>query len=118
MPYKIDGPLYAFCGTFSGKESAAGWLRKLDHELSGCKQDDSSILPDKYLDAINMLLTDKARDWANSHPEAVCLLNTEEPTKTTVETCRALLCEQVWKDRKVGFEALMAKANGNIMLHT
>lgn len=93
MPYKIDGPTYAFCGTFSGKESAARWLRKLDHELSGYKQD-GSIPPDKYFDAFNMLLTDEAGDWADSYPEAVRLLNTEEPTKVTVETFKALLCER------------------------
>ena len=94
MSYKIDGPSYAFCGTFSGKDSATRWLRKLEHELSGYKQADGLIPPDKYLDAFNMLLTDDAGDWADSHPDAIRLLNSEEPTKATVDTFKALLCER------------------------
>ena len=94
MSYQINGPLYAFCGTFSGKDSAIRWLRKLEHELSGYKQADGLIPPDKYLDAFNMLLTDDAGDWADSHPNAIRLLNTKEPTKATVDTFKALLCER------------------------
>ena len=88
MSYKINGPSYAFCGTFSGKDSAIRWLRKLEHELSGYKQADGLIPPDKFLDAFNMLFTDEAGEWADSHPDAIRLLNTEEPTKATVDTSR------------------------------
>jgi hypothetical protein len=94
MSYKIDGPSYAFCGTFSGKDSATRWLRKLEHELSGYKQADGTIPPEKYLNAFNMLFTDEAGDWADSHPDAIRLLSTDEPTKTTVDTFKALLCER------------------------
>ena len=62
MSYKINRPLYAFYGTFSGKDSASRWLRKLEHELLGYKQADGQIPPDKYLDAFNMLFTNNTSD--------------------------------------------------------
>ena len=64
---------------------------KFDHEMAGYKNDDGVIPPKTYLDSLNMLLVDDAEAWAESHPDAVEILNEESPTQQTVERLRSLL---------------------------
>jgi len=93
--YKQSVPTFSFCGTFSGtgNVSAARWIKRLEHELSGYKVD-GVINPSTYLDSLNMLLTDDAAEWAESHPEAIRLLAIEEPTAQDLANFRSLLCER------------------------
>jgi len=89
--YKIDGPTYAFYRTFSRKNSTSAprWLRKLKHELSGYKTN-NGIPADRYLDALNILLTNDAKEWAKSYPKAVRLLTTPTLTKDTIDRFKLL----------------------------
>lgn len=95
MTYHQSGPIFAFCGTFSGAEnvSAARWLKRLEHELSGYKVS-GVINPSTYLNSLNMLLMDDAAEWAESHPDAIRLLAIEEPTAQDPASFRSLLCER------------------------
>lgn len=95
MAYQQSGPTFSFCGTFSGagNVSAARWIKRLEHELSGYKVN-GVINPSTYLDSLNMLLTDDAAEWAESHPEAIRLLAIEEPTAQDLANFRSLLCER------------------------
>ena len=67
---------------------------KFDHEMSGYKTDDDTIPPKTYLDSLNMLLVEDAEAWAESHPDAIEILNEENPTQLTVERLRSLLRER------------------------
>ena len=62
--------------------------------MKGYKTVDGSIPPDTYLESLNMLLTDDAADWAESHPDAVRLLAEPEPTQVTVDNFKTLFCER------------------------
>jgi hypothetical protein len=73
--------------------SVARWLKRLEHELSGYKVD-GVIRPSTYLDSLNMLLTDDAAEWAESHPDAIHLLAIEEPTIQDLANFKSLLCER------------------------
>lgn len=79
-------PTFAFCGTFSGKEgsSASRWLKKFEYELSYYKDNTGTIPTHIYLDQLDMLLTDDAADWAESHPDAARLLAERLLLKTLV----------------------------------
>ena len=95
MAYQMTGPSFAFCGTFSGNGSisAARWLRKYEHEMSGYKVD--GVIPAvTYLENLSMLLTDDAAEWSESHPDAVRLLNETDPTPQAVESFKSLFCER------------------------
>jgi hypothetical protein len=91
--YQQSGPTFAFCDTFSGtgNVSVARWLKCLEHELSGYKVN-GIINSNTYLDSLNVLLTDDAAEWAESHSEAIRLLAIEEPTAQ--DLVRSLLCER------------------------
>lgn len=95
MAYQPTSPTFSFCGTFSGTGtvSAARWLKRLDHEFSGYKID-GVVKPFTYLDSLNMLLTDDAAEWAESHPDAIRLLAIEDPTAQDLENFKSLLCER------------------------
>ncbi len=62
-------------------------------KLSGYKVNDV-INPTTYLDSLNMLLTDDAAEWAESHSEAVRLLAIKEPTAQDLANFKSLLCER------------------------
>ena len=96
MAYRQQGPTFAICGTFSGTNGvpASRWLVKYNHEMKGYKTEDGSIPADTYLEFLNVLLTDDAADWAESHPDAVRLLNEPEPTQATVDSFKALFCNR------------------------
>ena len=57
MTYHQSGPIFAFCGTFSGtwNVSAAHWLKRLEHELSGYNVN-GVINLSTYLDSLSILL--------------------------------------------------------------
>ena len=74
--------------------SGARWLKKLGHELSGYKTANEAIPADTYLNSLNMLLVEEAADWAESHPEAIRLLNEPSPTQDTVTAFKALFCDR------------------------
>lgn len=88
-------PTFTFCGCFSGKGamSAARWLRKLEHELNPYKID-GRIPPGRYMDSINLLLTDDAAEWAETNPDAARLLSEDEPTTESVLSFRNLFLER------------------------
>ena len=96
MAYRQTGPTFAICGTFSGTTgiSASRWLIKFNHEMKGYRAEDGSIAPDTYLESLNMLLTDDAADWAESHPDAVRLLAEPDPSQATVDSFKTLFCER------------------------
>ena len=85
---------FKFCGFFSGKDiSAAKWLKKLDWELEGYSID-GIIPPHRYTQALDLLLTEDAAAWAESHPQAVSILASANPTQESVKNFRNLLCER------------------------
>ena len=94
--YQLNGPTFAFCGTFSGTgtTSASRWLKKFEHELAGYKTDDGSIPPKVYLANLDMLLEDEASEWSESQPEAIRLLALADPTQDDVTMFKSLLCER------------------------
>lgn len=99
MTYKLTGPTFAFCGTFSGKDasgiSAARWLKKFEHEMSGYKSENDGTIPAQtYLDSLSMLLTDDAAEWSESHPDAIRLLAETSPNPQTVDSFKSLFCER------------------------
>ena len=62
--------------------------------MRGYRNEDGTIPADTYLESLNVLLTDDAADWAESHPDAIRLLSDPEPTQATVENFKALFCER------------------------
>ena len=88
-------PTFTFCGCFSGKGaiSAARWLKKLEHELNPYKEN-GVIPPGRYMDSINLLLTDDAAEWAETNAEAAGLLSQEDPTPESVTAFRNLFQER------------------------
>ena len=85
---------FKFCGFFSGKDiSAAKWLKKLDWELEGYSVD-GTIPPHRYTQALDLLLTEEAALWAESHPQAVSILASANPTQESVKNFRNLLSER------------------------
>lgn len=96
MDYKQTGPTFAFCGTFCGTKGVAAskWLKKFEHEMAGYKNNPGTIPPKLYLDSLDMLLTDDANDWAESHPEASRLLALDEPDQAAVDSFKSLICEK------------------------
>ena len=94
MPYEMEGPTFAFCGTFSGQgDSAYKWVRKFEHEMSEYKMD-GRIPPDKFMKSIDLLLTGEAGEWSECHPKAIRLLKDPTPTPQTVADFKALLYER------------------------
>ena len=91
----IPEPKFSFCGCFSGKDtiSAARWLKKLEFELAPFKQD-GSMPPRKFLESVDLLLTDDAAEWAETCPDAVRLLADENPTAQSMTTFRNLFQER------------------------
>ncbi len=87
----MSTPGFTFCGKFSGKgESAARWLKSFNHELVPLKES-GKLTPKAYLDYLDLLLQLDAAKWAESNPEAVRLLATEEPTQAMVDQFVSLL---------------------------
>ena len=90
-PFRAD---FKLCGFFSGKDiSAAKWLKKLDWELEGYSVN-GTIPPCRHTQALDLLLTEDAAVWAESHPQAVSILASANPTQESVKNFRNLLCEQ------------------------
>ena len=60
--------LFTFCGCFGGKGtiSVARWLLKLEHELTQYREN-GTIPPDRFINSINLLLTDDAAEWAETN---------------------------------------------------
>ena len=116
MAYQQSGPTFALCGTFSGTTIAASrWLIKFNHEMKGYRSSDGNIPPDLYLESLNMLLTDDAADWAESHPEAVRMLSDPNPTADTVERFKSLFCDRfpskIVELTPVSFDVELAELN-------
>lgn len=80
--------------SFSGKDiSAAKWLKKLDWELEGYNIDDQ-VPPLRVTKALELLLTEDAVEWAESHPQAVTILASESPSADDVREIKELLCQR------------------------
>ena len=96
MAYTQTGPTFTICGTFSGTAGvpASRWLNKFNLEMRGYRTGDGSIPADIYLESLNVLLTDDAADWAESHPDAARLLTEPNPTQATVDDFKTLFCER------------------------
>ena len=96
MVYRQTGSTFVICGTFLGTTgvSASCWFIKFNHEMRGYRDEDGTISADTYLESLNVLLTDDAADWAESHPDAIRLLAEPEPTQATMESFKALFCEK------------------------
>ena len=62
--------------------------------MKGYKGADGTIPPKVYLDSLDMLLTDDASQWAESHPDAIRLLAEDEPNQATVDSFKSLLCQR------------------------
>ncbi len=83
---------FKFCGYYNGKDMpAAKWLKKLDWELEGYMVN-GAIPPHRFIQAFELLLTEDASAWAETHPQAVHILNSDEPTADAVKSFRSLLC--------------------------
>ena len=83
---------FKFCGYYNGKDMpAAKWLKKLDWELEGYMVD-HQIPPHRYIQAFELLLTEDASAWAETHPQAVQILSLDEPTYDAVRAFKSLLC--------------------------
>ena len=69
-PLAIPRPTFTSCGTFSGTTgvSAAEWLRNFDFEMEDHQDAEGRFPPGKYLNYLEMLLTDEAYDWSESNP--------------------------------------------------
>ncbi|KAL8838309.1 MAG: hypothetical protein Q9176_005120 [Flavoplaca citrina] len=72
----VDQPMFTFCGSFSGKDGvpAVRWLKRFEHEMSVYKDTTGIIPAEKYLESLDLLLTDDAAFWAKSYPDASRLL--------------------------------------------
>ena len=82
---------FKFCGYYNGKDMpAVKWLKKLDWELEGYMVD-GKIPPHRYIQAFELLLTEDAAAWAETHPQAVSILNSNEPDEASVKSFRSLL---------------------------
>ena len=88
-------PLFTFCGCFDGKGtiSAARWLLKLEHELTQYREN-GIIPPDRFINSVNLLLTDDAAEWAETNLDAARLLEDEDPTTESVASFRTLFQER------------------------
>ena len=85
---------FKFCGFFSGKDiSAAKWLKKLDWELEGYAAN-GIIPPHRYIQALDLLLTEDAAAWAESHLQAISILASPNPTTESVKNFKNLLTER------------------------
>ena len=83
---------FKFCGYYNGKDMpAVKWLKKLDWELEGYMVD-GKIPPHRYIQAFELLLTEDAAAWAETHPQAVSILNSDDPSEKSVKDFRSLLC--------------------------
>ena len=69
---------------------ATKWLKKLDWELEGYAVA-GKIPSHRYTQAFGLLLTDDASVWAETHPQAVDILEMDEPDEESVKTFRSLL---------------------------
>ena len=88
-------PDFKFCGKFSGKTSAARWLKSFNHELECCKDETTGrVPPGKYLSYLDLLMTEDAADWAEENPDAAKHLATDAPTQDTVDNFLALFKER------------------------
>jgi len=91
MAFRAD---FKFCGFFNGKDIAATkWLKKLDWELEGYAVS-GAVPPHRFTQAIDLLLTEEAAAWAETHPQAIDILAASEPSQDDVTTFRGLLCER------------------------
>lgn len=88
----VPEPTFAFCGTFSGKDTAR-WIKKLEFEL-GPQKIDGIIPAQRLLTSVDLLLTDEAAKWAETNPDAVRILASPEPTETDVTTFKNLFQER------------------------
>lgn len=62
--------------------------------MKGYKGADGIIPFKVYLESLDMLLTEDASQWAESHSNVVRLLIENEPTQATVDSFKSLLCER------------------------
>lgn len=90
----IPEPRLTFCDNFSGKDSisAARLIRKLEFELGPFKVN-GAIPAQRLLTSID-LLTDEAVKWAETHPDAVRILASPEPTDANVTAFKSLFQER------------------------
>ena len=76
MAFRAD---FKFCGTFSGKEAAASkWLKRLNWELKGYAVN-GAVPPHRFIQALDLLLTEEAAVWAESHPQAAAIIAAQAP---------------------------------------
>lgn len=82
---------FKLCGYYNGRDMpAAKWLKKLDWELEGYAVD-RKVPPHRFIQAFELLLTEDASNWAETHPQAVEILAKDDPEETDVRAFRNLL---------------------------
>lgn len=84
-------PSFQWCGKFTGKSSAARWLRGFDLEMAPVKNTNAAMYPQLYLQYLDLFLIDDAAVWVESNSEATRLLNEESPTQATIDEFTSLL---------------------------
>ncbi len=91
----MNGPDFALCGPFTGKngQSATRWLKKLEWELRK-HSSAGSIDPADFLQAVDLLLADDAAVWAETTPLITQLLETPAPTSDTVSQFKSLFSQR------------------------
>lgn len=94
--YQRSGPEFRLCGQFNGKDgqSAARWLKKFEWEMAGYADSYGVIPASKYLQAVDILLTEDAAFWAEMDPEVSAILTTASPSQNTVSQFKAKLIDK------------------------
>lgn len=69
-------PDFRLCGQFTGEEGQSGlrWLQRLEWDLHSCKVN-GVIPPERYLEAVNLLLVGRAERWLRSDRTLRDLIN-------------------------------------------
>ena len=86
-PYRRIGPDFRSCGVFHGTygQSAAQWFQQFEKEMAYYAVKDESILPDKYLQMVNVLLDEDAAYWIDTNPGVMALLSDSNPTQAMID---------------------------------
>ena len=94
--YQRTGPEFGLCGPFNGRDgqSASRWLKKFDWEMAGYVTEINTIpRTTKYLQTLDILLTENAAYWAETDSDIVTLLTEANHTQITVDQFKTRFVE-------------------------
>ena len=86
-------PTFRLSGPFSGAEgiSASTWLKKLQYDLKPYYQLGSSAYAFEYIEAIDVLWTEEAAEWAEGNSLMQARITKLSPTSDDVEAIKQLM---------------------------